>query len=384
MKMVHQAAKRAQQQQRQFQALVVGTHTGAGKTTLLDRWLTPGGGDVKDVKPTLALEYKYFKRPGRGAVAKEVAHVWELGSGTKLAKLIDAPLNEATVRSTVVVIVADLSKPQDVFQGVRFWLARIKERLAQIDKSIKAKTPAATEIEKLRDMFSKRFGEKHPDNVAGKVRHTGMGVVIVATKFDHDAFKNKSPELKKVMAKALRFLAHSHGAALVYHAQKEEPTLKNFRDLMNHYLFKVGVFKSKNASPNDALFVPAGLDSFKEIELQGVSNVEDADAWGKVFSEYFGDSTLALEGGLEAEANVPLDPNDKYAESAVDEALKQSEEDLRLKREAQSKEKLETRRTPAAGPPAKGAPPVRKPSVARDPSKAAAPPKPAAPKPAPP
>ena len=31
---------------------------------------------------------------------------------------------------------------------------------------------------------------------------------------------------------------------------------------------QVGVFKSKNASPNDALFVPAGLDSFKEIELQ--------------------------------------------------------------------------------------------------------------------
>ena len=44
---------------------------------------------------------------------------------------------------------------------------------------------------------------------------------------------------KQVMAKALRFLAHSHGAALVYHSQKEESTLKNFRDLMNHYLFKV-------------------------------------------------------------------------------------------------------------------------------------------------
>ena len=28
----------------------------------------------------------------------------------------------------------------------------------------------------------------------------------------------------------------------------------------------------------------------------------------QVFSEYFGDSTLALEGGLEAEANTPLDP----------------------------------------------------------------------------
>ena len=31
---------------------------------------------------------------------------------------------------------------------------------------------------------------------------------------------------------------------------------------------QVGAFKSKNASPNDAIFVPAGLDSFKEIELQ--------------------------------------------------------------------------------------------------------------------
>jgi len=229
MKMVNATVKKEKQQQRQFQALVVGTHAGAGKTTLLDRWLTPNS-EAKEVKPTLALEYRFFKRQVPKGGGKELANVWELGSGTKLAKLIEAPLNEATVRSSVVVIVADLSRPQDVFQGVSFWLGRIVERLRAVEKAIKAKAPQSTELDRLRENFSKRFGEKHPDNAAGKVRHTGMGVVIVATKMDHEAFKNKPPELKKVMAKALRFLAHTHGAALMYNSDKDDATLKTFQD----------------------------------------------------------------------------------------------------------------------------------------------------------
>ena len=36
---------------------------------------------------------------------------------------------------------------------------------------------------------------------------------------------------KQVMAKALRFLAHSHGAALVYHSQKEDTYIHLY-----HYL----------------------------------------------------------------------------------------------------------------------------------------------------
>ena len=59
--MVNATVKKEKQQQRQFQALVVGTHAGAGKTTLLDRWLTPNS-EAKEVKPTLALEYRFFKR----------------------------------------------------------------------------------------------------------------------------------------------------------------------------------------------------------------------------------------------------------------------------------------------------------------------------------
>lgn len=30
--------------------------------------------------------------------AKSVAHIWELGGGTSLAKLLDSPINESTIR----------------------------------------------------------------------------------------------------------------------------------------------------------------------------------------------------------------------------------------------------------------------------------------------
>ena len=46
------------------------------------------------------------------------------------------------------------------------------------------------------------------------IHHSGVTVVIVATKYD--SFKSADAELKKVMSRALRYLAHTHAAGLFY------------------------------------------------------------------------------------------------------------------------------------------------------------------------
>ena len=193
-------------------AIVVGTAS-CGKSTILRSLLHPSnasqGDKEQEPKPTLALEYSYLRsepskstesrkdggrtgEPGAwGAV--QGAHIWEVGGGTAMQNLLDVPLTDQSVKNATLVIVADLSKPKEVWAGVTYWLERLRTRLQDIDKVLKSKEATAKMMEQLKDRGAKRFGEKHPDNVKdgdpttcgrGMIKHTGIHVVIVATKYD--------------------------------------------------------------------------------------------------------------------------------------------------------------------------------------------------------
>jgi hypothetical protein len=106
---------------------------------------------------------------------KEVCHLWEIGGGSALAKLLDVPLNESTVKNVVIAIVVDLSKPVETLATIVFWLERIRVRLSEVEKSLKTKKTSEKVMDQLRERSAKRFGEKHPDNLGkdgavGKVR----------------------------------------------------------------------------------------------------------------------------------------------------------------------------------------------------------------------
>lgn len=49
-------------------------------------------------KPTVALDYNYAKKPKNlDNFSKDVGHLWELGDGTFLTKLIDVVLTPETI-----------------------------------------------------------------------------------------------------------------------------------------------------------------------------------------------------------------------------------------------------------------------------------------------
>ncbi|GFH16582.1 dynein 1b light intermediate chain, partial [Haematococcus lacustris] len=115
------------------------------------------------------------------------------------------------------------------------------------------------------------------------VWHSGISLVIAATKYD--SFKNADPEVKKVMARTLRWLAHAHGAFLMYlgglhvlsgasdtskDAVAERNQLDSFTRLTNHLIFtgleKKPVLKQQpQVDHSEPLMVPAGTDRFKDI-----------------------------------------------------------------------------------------------------------------------
>ena len=52
-------------------------------------------------KPTTGMEYTYGRRSKGSNMAKDVTHLWELGGGTSLAKLIEIPITTECLRLTV-------------------------------------------------------------------------------------------------------------------------------------------------------------------------------------------------------------------------------------------------------------------------------------------
>ena len=49
-------------------------------------------------RPTTGMEYTYGRRSKGSNMAKDVTHLWELGGGTSLAKLIEIPINTECLR----------------------------------------------------------------------------------------------------------------------------------------------------------------------------------------------------------------------------------------------------------------------------------------------
>lgn len=139
-------------------------------------------------------------------------------------------------------------------------------------------------------------------------------MVIAATKYD--AFKNADAELKKVMSRTLRFLAHTHAAGLFYlgglrggaksspaDAAGDDPAsdrsqLNQFRAYLNHLIF-TGVDKKFPARLNvetdhlKPILCPIGSDRLQAIGVPrggggGGGGGDDAlQAWRDVFHQMF-------------------------------------------------------------------------------------------------
>jgi len=237
--------------------LVVGD-SGSGKSTCIQTFLKPN--TTKEPKSTFALEYNFARRKGAGA-GKSLVHLWELGGDIYEPKLLEVPLSQRNLPLASVIIVCDLSKPQNVLSSLLKWLALIRElvtkRVAELAASADGAASAAAAA--LRDSSSALF-TGHADS--SRVRPCEIPIYIIANKLD--AFRSVPSADRRALMQVIRFVAHYNGASVLatsYTADQKE----SFRSYMNNVCFMTRSSSSCETSADRPVNVSAGRDSFTSI-----------------------------------------------------------------------------------------------------------------------
>ncbi|XP_075605244.1 cytoplasmic dynein 2 light intermediate chain 1 isoform X2 [Balearica regulorum gibbericeps] len=263
--------------------LFMGSKNG-GKTTVILRCL-----EREEIpKPTLALEYTFGRRARRHNSPKDVAHFWELGGGTSLLELIRIPITSNNIRSFAVVLVLDLSKPNELWTTMEKLLQVTRNHVNKILSKLEKTNPeVATEI---KQRMRNNLQRDHPDYEL--VDPFPIPLVIIGSKYD--IFHEFDSEMRKIISKTLRFVSHYYGASLVF-TSKSEALLLKARVLINHLAFGYDKSKSVSVDHNKPLFIPSGLDSLSQIgpppacdsDIGKMRANTPLELWKKVFEKTF-------------------------------------------------------------------------------------------------
>ncbi|KAI8911722.1 hypothetical protein EDD86DRAFT_188570 [Gorgonomyces haynaldii] len=243
-----------EEQQLETVLLFVGAKQ-CGKTTVINRFLD------KEEQPnkTVALEYTFGRKSKNVNGLKDITHIWELAGGTMLSDIATIPITESNLHLCTLFVCLDLSAPQDIPDIVEHFIEKIKTHVNKIMDSLEAR--GSKRPKGLRSYQWQKFGTDHPDK--DLVSLFPIPLMFLCTKAD--TLEHLESERKKLLYKMLRYLAHSHGASLLFLNQKDDQTFSKCKQALSHYAFKGTMFKSMQMDFNKPLAIIAGQDQFAQI-----------------------------------------------------------------------------------------------------------------------
>ncbi|XP_044284901.1 cytoplasmic dynein 2 light intermediate chain 1, partial [Varanus komodoensis] len=275
-------------------------------------------------KPTLALEYTFGRRAKGHNTPKDIANFWELGGGTSLLDLIPIPITTANIRTVAIVLVLDLSKPNELWPTMNILLQATRKHVDRVITKLGQTNPRAAA-----DIKQKKWNnlpKDHPDHEL--IDPFPVPLVIIGSKYD--MFHEFDSEVKKIICKTLRFVSHYYGASLVFTSKSEALLLKT-RTLINHLAFGFDRNKSMSVDQNKPLFIPAGMDSLSQIGPPPAADIDigklhaqtPMDLWKKVFEKAFPAKNIGVFKEVKDPAQDP-----QYAEYEVDAMRAQKNQEL--------------------------------------------------------
>ncbi|KAM9720434.1 cytoplasmic dynein 2 light intermediate chain 1 isoform 2-T2 [Dama dama] len=280
----------------------IGSKNG-GKTTIILRCLDRD----EPPKPTLALEYTYGRRAKGHNTPKDIAHFWELGGGTSLLDLISIPITSDTLRTFSIVLVLDLSKPNDLWPTMENLLQATKLNVDKVIMKLgKKNSKAASEM---RQKMWSNMQKDHPDREL--IDPFPIPLVIIGSKYDIFQFTSKS-----------------------------EALLLKIRGVINQLAFGIDKSKSICVDQNKPLFITAGLDSLSQIgspplpdnDIGKLHARSPMELWKKVYEKLFPPKSINTLKDVRDPAQDP-----QYAESEVDEMRIQKDQELEQYKRSSSK-----------------------------------------------
>ncbi|KAM8946397.1 cytoplasmic dynein 2 light intermediate chain 1 [Pelodytes ibericus] len=291
-----------------------------GKTSIILRCL-----DRDEVsKPTLALEYTFGRRAKGHNTPKDIAHFWELGGGTSLLDLIRIPITIDSLRTFSVVLVLDLSRPDELWPTMESLLQSTRNHVNRVIADI-GKTNSKLANQMKRNIWQSMPND-HPDREL--IDPFPIPLLIIGSKYD--IFQDFESEKRKVVCKTLRFVSHYNGASLMF-TSKSEALKSVTRSFINHLAFGLDKSKAVFLDHNKPLLIPSGADSLSQIgsppasssDLRQFSGNTPMELWKNVYKRYFPPQNTNDRKDVKDPAKDP-----QYAESDVDAMRAQKDQEL--------------------------------------------------------
>jgi dynein light intermediate chain 2, cytosolic len=233
------------------------------------------------------MEYTFGKRT-KGQ-DKDVAHIYELAGETLLSSLLNIVITEHNLHLSSFVIVVDLTRPEQAIEIIEHFINHIGKKIKELMDNLDArgsKRPAA-----MKNYAWKRYGTTHPDE--SFINPFPSPLLIMGTKYDH--FKNLESERKKLFCKTIRYLAHIHGASVMFHTSLDESLNSKAKQLLSYMAFKTVAPKTINVDHTKPLMITAGQDTLSQIgnppslftDTVGKQSLPTMADWKQDFSHYF-------------------------------------------------------------------------------------------------
>ena len=235
------------------------------------------------------------------SLGSKVANVWELGQGLLFAEnLLQFALTAETAATSSVVLVVDLTRPQEMAALVERMLAEALHRhLAGLMKGNSKLKKALLEATKRRLSPSSSSKEASSSSTSSSaagdssVDHLPVPLLILGTKYDE--FQNLDPEVKKQIVRYLRAVAVHHGGSLIFTSTKSETLMKRVYGALDGLAFDRTMGGGSSAeesgssgggggggggkptistNPSKPVILPFGYDSFSRVGVSGLAEVE--------------------------------------------------------------------------------------------------------------
>ncbi|XP_040583699.1 cytoplasmic dynein 2 light intermediate chain 1 [Lepeophtheirus salmonis] len=304
--------------------LLIGNQS-VGKSSMMYRFLDRR----ESPKPTLALEYSFCRKSNQNLV-KDVCHIWELGGGTSYTNLLSTPLSPKNLKNMKVIVMVDLSDPNRIWYTVETLLEKLNTLIKKSLNTELAKK-MGMDYASIKSLNTNEELKEHPDR--SKIDPLPIPLVIIGGKYDE--FQNFEPEQKKVICRALRYLAHHYGASLQFYSSRDPGLVKRGHDLLSHLAFETDHWKGLSQDYNKPLFIPCGSDSLSQIAGTNSNGEREflgsftMDVWKQHYTTYF-PQNISERGDL-----PPNPANDSnFRETIIDQIRARKDQELeRYKKE---------------------------------------------------
>ena len=184
-----------------------------------------------------------------------------MGGDINEPRLLEVPITAYNLTSTSVVIVCDLSKPQNCLSSLLKWLKRVREVVEKRIRDLQSTDSNAAMSLRETAMASYRNHESD----SSRVRPFEVSLYIVANKYDK--FREQPQADRRCLMQILRFVSHYYGATLITTSIVDATLKDSFRGSMTGICFRIAAKAVCEVVLEKPVTVSAGRDDFESILL---------------------------------------------------------------------------------------------------------------------